>query len=71
MYIEINEHVPHDDTLNGKNLSCGDHQAYQKNGKDNCPLRWRHTVPAAFHIKIAVAIDKRKQPEQSINQYNI
>ena len=27
LYIEINEHVPHDDTPNGKNLQCGEHQA--------------------------------------------
>ena len=66
MYIEINEHVPHDNTPNGKNLQCGEHQAYQKGGKDNCPLRWRHTVPAAFHIKIAVTF-RQKKTTRTIN----
>ena len=66
MYIEINEHVPHDNTPNGKNLQCGEHQAYQKDGKDNCPLRWRHTVPVAFHIKIAVTF-RQKKTTRTIN----
>ena len=66
MYIEINEHVPHDNTPNGKNLQCGEHQAYQKDGKDNCPLRWRHTVSAAFHIKIAVTF-RQKKTTRTIN----